>query len=104
VDGPCTASATPILFPTDFLVSADFPMGFLTLYATVPHALAPPATLHRAETIYFLAVGAHQPTPNPTLLGPLRPSAANSFKGHPLPLGAGAHARAQILTVLGDPP
>jgi hypothetical protein len=26
------------------------------------------------------------------------------YKGHPLPLEAGAHARAQILTVLGDPP
>jgi hypothetical protein len=31
-------------------------------------------------------------------------SSSFPVKGHPLPLWAGAHARAQILTVLGDPP
>jgi hypothetical protein len=63
-----TASATATLFPTHVLVSSNFPMGFLTPHAAVVHALAPPATLHRAETTCFLAVGAHQPTPDPTFL------------------------------------
>jgi hypothetical protein len=76
-----TASATATLFPTDFLVSADFPMGFLTLHAAVVHTLAPPATLHRAKTTCLLAVGAHQPTRNPgTLLGPRLPTSSTLLR------------------------
>jgi hypothetical protein len=50
------------------------PVELLTLYAAVAHAAAPPAPLHRIEIAYLLAVGTHQPTPDPILLGPLLPS------------------------------
>jgi hypothetical protein len=71
--GRITACATATRFPAHLLVPSTFPMGCLTLHAAVPHALAPPATLHRANRISLLAVGTHQPTPYwyPTFLAHL---------------------------------
>jgi hypothetical protein len=70
---PIAAIATASLFSTHLLVTAFSPMDSLTLYAAITRAAAPPAPLHRTELAYFLAVGTHQPTPDPILLGPLLP-------------------------------
>jgi hypothetical protein len=55
-------------------VPSAFPVEFLTLYAAVARAAAPPTPLHRIELTHLLAVGTHQPTPDAILLGPLLPS------------------------------
>jgi hypothetical protein len=72
-EGNAARVATASLFPsgTDILVPSSFPVELLTLYAAVAHAAAPPTPLHRIEVAHFLAVGTHQPTPDPILLGPL---------------------------------
>jgi hypothetical protein len=60
-------------------------MDSLTLYAAVAHAAAPPTPLHRIELAHFLAVGTHQPTPDPILLGPLLPSSLVFGRHHVYP-------------------